>query len=63
MTAISATLRTMLPSGQVGDSFRQGQGADMEQTLIAVGQLVFLVAFVVVLIAGLLRLATQHRRW
>jgi hypothetical protein len=35
----------------------------MEQTLIVLAQLVFLVAAVVVLIAGLLKLATQHRRW
>ena len=39
------------------------QGADMQQTLIDLAPLACLVAAVVVLIAGLLKLATQHRRW
>ena len=39
------------------------QGADMTQMVIALSELACLVVFVVVLIAGLLKLATQYRKW
>ncbi len=35
----------------------------MTQTVIALSELACLVVFVVVLIAGLLKLATQYRKW